>query len=71
MKRTVYALKSKEGYLSDIEEYTSDLEKAVTFMYLDTAIKRLALVKDKLKHPCSVVELSLDFPRKTATRLYV
>ena len=45
MKRIVYALKSKEGYLSDIEKYTDDPEKAVTFMYLDTAITRLASVK--------------------------
>lgn len=71
MKRIVYAIKSKEGYLADIEKYTDDPEKAVTFMYLDTAIKRLASVKEKLKHNCSVVELTLDFPRRLATRLYV
>jgi hypothetical protein len=71
MKRIVYAFKSKEGYLSDIEKYTDDPEKAVTFMDLETAITRLASVKDKLKHNCCVIELKLDFPRKTATRLYV
>ena len=29
MKRIVYAIKSKEGYLADIEKYTDDPENAI------------------------------------------
>lgn len=64
MKRTIWTIESNEGYLFDIERYTTDVTKAVEFTDLDTALKRLALVRDKLKMTCWVTSETVSFPRE-------
>lgn len=64
MKRTIWTIKSNEGYLFDIERYTTDVTKAVEFTDLDTALRRLALVRYKLKLPCWVSSETISFPRE-------
>jgi len=71
MTQTVYAFHSKEGFLSDIEKYTNDPEKAVTFVSFEIASKRLNGFKDRLKHTCQIVSVQLPFPRTTAVQFYV
>jgi hypothetical protein len=69
MTRTLYAIKSDLGFLRDIEEYTTDVERAVTFVDYDTAFYRLKLCCDQLKHNCKVVTVQSPFPRKTAKQI--
>jgi hypothetical protein len=70
MTQTVYAFHSKKGFLSDIEKYTNDPEKAVTFVSFEVASKRLNGFKDRLKHTCRIVSVQLPFPRTTAVQFY-
>jgi len=66
MTRTLYAIQSDVGYLKDIEEYTTDVEQAVTFVCFDIAVRRLSLCLNQLTHECKVVPIKTLFPRKTA-----
>jgi len=70
MTITLYAIQSDAGYLKDIEEYTTDIEQAVTFVCFDTAIHRLFLCLNQLTHECKVVPVKTLFPRKTAKQFY-
>jgi hypothetical protein len=70
MTRILYAIQSDVGYLKDIEEYTTDVEQAVTFVCFDTAVQRLSLCLNKLTHECKVVPIKTLFPRKTAKQFH-
>lgn len=69
MIRVLYALKSPLGYLYELEDYTDDPEKAITFADFDAAVERLTAVKDKLKHNCRVVAVGVSFPRNTPIQI--
>lgn len=64
MERTIWTIESNEGYLYDIEQYTQDVSKAVDFPDLDTALRRLTLVRKKLTKACWITAQTLPFPRK-------
>ncbi len=63
MNRIVFAIKSDEGLLCDIEKYTTDLLEAVVFTDFDVACKRLASVSGLLKNDCWIEVEYMPFPR--------
>lgn len=63
MKRLVFTIESQKGFLQDIEKYTDSLVDAVSFSTLDTAIKRLSVVRKKLTMECWIGVNYLEFPR--------
>ncbi len=62
MDRKVYVFKTHNGYLSDIDHYTHDVARAVSFVDLDSAVTRLAAVSGVINQPISIEEVSLPFP---------
>jgi hypothetical protein len=65
MHRVVHVIESNEGYLCDIEKYTSDICAAVIFENYDSATTKLKLVSDKLSQTCWVRATYLKFPHPT------
>ena len=62
MSRKVYVFKTDKGYLSDVDHYTTDATRAVSFVDLDSAATRLAAVSGVINKPVSIEEVSLPFP---------
>jgi hypothetical protein len=62
MDRLVYVIESSAGYLCDIEQYTKDIAKAITFVEYDTAVKKLAAIRNKLITECRVNMHCIPFP---------
>jgi hypothetical protein len=62
MDRKVFVFKTHNGYLSDIDHYTHDATRAVSFVDLDSAVTRLAAVSGVINQPISIEEVSLPFP---------
>jgi hypothetical protein len=65
MHRVVHVIESKEGYLCDIENYTSDICAAIIFQDYDSAIEKLKAISDKLSQTCRVKATYLKFPHPT------
>jgi len=63
MDRTVFVFKTHQGYLSDVNHYTHDVTRAVSFVDFDSAVSRLAAVSGTLTEPVSIEEVSIPFPR--------
>lgn len=63
MDRTVFVFKTHQGYLSDVNHYTHDVTRAVSFVDFDSAVSRLAAVSGTLAEPVSIEEVSIPFPR--------
>jgi hypothetical protein len=63
MKRTIYLIASDEGFLQDIEKYTSDPLEAVSFTNVGYACERLVSVQHLLTHKCWVTTQQIPFPR--------
>ena len=63
MSRKVYVFKTNKGYLSDVDHYTTDATRAVSFVDLDSAAARLSAVSGMINEPISIEEVSLPFPR--------
>lgn len=63
MERTVWAIESKLGYLREVEEYTTDINKAAVFVDVDVALKQLRTLRKLLKQDCRVSMRTLPFPR--------
>ena len=62
-KRTIYLIASDEGFLQDIEKYTSDPLEAVSFTNVGYACERLVSVQHLLTHKCWITEQQIPFPR--------
>ena len=65
MSRTLYAIKTDKGFLSDITKYTSDVHEAITFVSFEVAVRKASQLKDYKLRDCSVVPVELPFPRVT------
>ena len=63
MTRTIYLIASDEGFLQDIEKYTSDPLEAVSFTNVDYACERLLSVQHLLTHKCWITTQQIPFPR--------
>jgi hypothetical protein len=63
MNRVLHVIESDKGYLYDIEKYTDDVMKAVTFVDFTQACKRLAGVSGVLSNSCWVGAVHVPFPR--------
>lgn len=63
MDRFVWAIESDKGFLFEVEEYTSNLHKAVVFTDLDAALSRLRMLQSDLKETCRLTRQQLPFPR--------
>lgn len=64
MKKRIYVIESEKGFLRDVEEYTDNVYKAVTFVDYDNAVKCLRSVKTLLSAECNVTTSNIDFPRQ-------
>lgn len=62
MDRKVFVFKTDNGYLSDVDHYTTDVTRAVSFVDFESAAKRLAAVSGIINKPISIEEVSLPFP---------
>jgi len=62
MDRKVFVFKTDNGYLSDIDHYTTDATRAVSFVDFDSAATRLAAVSGVINKQVSIEEVSLPFP---------
>jgi hypothetical protein len=62
MDRRVYVFKTHDGYLSDVDHYTHDVARAVSFVDIDAAVRRLAAVSGMIASQVSIEEVSIPFP---------
>jgi hypothetical protein len=66
MKRTVYAIKTKKGYLQDIEKYSNNILEVPVFVDWTEALHKAALVSRRISTECWISQEQLPFPRPTA-----
>lgn len=71
MKSTIYILESHNGFLKDIEEYTSDIFEAVSFTNFQFACRKLVQVRHLLKNECWVSTREIPFPRPKPYRIHI
>jgi len=68
MKKIVHVIESAKGFLCDVEDYTRDVERAVTFTDFNCATKRLVSISGMLEEECWIGSTYIQFPRLTPIR---
>ena len=48
MYRTIFVIKSENGFLQDVEKYTCIIDEAVQFTTFDSAVDKLKTVRHRL-----------------------
>jgi len=66
MYRTIFVIKSENGFLQDVEKYTCIIDEAVQFTTFDSAVDKLKTVRHRLNSKCWVAEETASFPRKNS-----
>jgi|32_taG_2_1085360.scaffolds.fasta_scaffold22862_2 hypothetical protein len=64
MDRHVWVIESSDGFLKDIGIYTTDIEKAVVFSCLQSAVDKFMSLSGTLSSDCWINRVPLSFPRQ-------
>ena len=65
MNRKVWVIESEQGFLKDVNVYTSEIESAVVFSTLQSAVDKFITISGVLSSECWVNSATMAFPRTT------
>jgi len=71
MKTTIFTIESNQGFLRDLEEYTSDVLDAVSFTNFEFAVRKLSQVQHLLENECWVSAQQIPFPRPKPFQFHI
>jgi|TARA_R110002126_G_scaffold180791_5_gene329612 hypothetical protein len=65
MDRKVWVIESEQGFLKDVNVYTDEIESAVVFSTLQSAVNKFMTISGVMSSECWINSATMAFPRTT------